>query len=449
MCGIHAIITSVARADSGGICEELIGHLKDVNSRRGPDFSSSARVELNAPFGSLQLGGSVLHLRGEPTSQPLRIDPPVSANTSAPNSWLLWNGEIFSTDEGISSPGISDNDTMLLARMLSSSAESSEYPYDNIPRIMAGIRGPWAFIFWDGLTKRLWFGRDYFGRRSLVWRRGQALDEPFVLSSAVPISNEAPHISDSLGRLLRGWEEVPADGLYYLDLSSEGRNLCSEAIKIKWGEEGLVSPVSEMNTDVPTETIISQSTEPLILRFLSTFEASVRRRVEFCHYGHDGGQAETKVPPVAILFSGGIDSMMIATILHRVLPGGMAIDLINVAFASPKVVQGHTEGLYATPDRITAIDGLKELEFACLGRTWNLVKVNVDSSEVLQHRERVRSLIAPLDSVLDDSIGLAIWFAARGRGVLHQSGEEGVLYETSARILLLGMGADEQLGGYS
>ena len=39
MCGIHAIITSVARADSGGICEELIGHLKDVNSRRGPDFS--------------------------------------------------------------------------------------------------------------------------------------------------------------------------------------------------------------------------------------------------------------------------------------------------------------------------------------------------------------------------------------------------------------------------
>ena len=108
-----------------------------------------------------------------------------------------------------------------------------------------------------------------------MWRRGQALDEPFVLSSAVPISNEAPHISDSLGRLLRGWEEVPADGLYYLDLSSEGRNLCSEAIKIKWGEEGLVSPVSEMNTDVPTETIISQSTEPLILRFLSTFEASV------------------------------------------------------------------------------------------------------------------------------------------------------------------------------
>ena len=114
--------------------------------------------------------------------------------------------------------------------------------------------------------------------------------------------------------------------------------------------------------------------------------------------------------------------MMIATILHRVLPGGMAIDLINVAFASPKVVQGHTEGLYATPDRITAIDGLKELEFACLGRTWNLVKVNVDSSEVLQHRERVRSLIAPLDSVLDDSIGLAIWFAARGRGGLQAFG---------------------------
>lgn len=58
-------------------------------------------------------------------------------------------------------------------------------------------------------------------------------------------------------------------------------------------------------------------------------------------------------------------------------------------------------------------------------------------------RERqatVRHLLHPLNTVLDDSVGCAIWFAARGRGGGRQS---------KARVLVLGMGIDEQLGGYS
>ena len=54
-------------------------------------------------------------------------------------------------------------------------------------------------------------------------------------------------------------------------------------------------------------------------------------------------------------------------------------------------------------------------------------------------------------TLLFDSIGCAIWFAARGRGILKMkdASELSEYYESPARVVLLGMGADEQLGGYS
>ena len=42
----------------------------------------------------------------------------------------------------------------------------------------------------------------------------------------------------------------------------------------------------------------------------------------------------------------------------------------------------------------------------------NLHEVLIDS----QKTERIRHLLKPLDTVLDDSIGCAIWFAAEGQG---------------------------------
>jgi len=38
-------------------------------------------------------------------------------------------------------------------------------------------------------------------------------------------------------------------------------------------------------------------------------------------------------------------------------------------------------------------------------------------------------LILPLTTVLDDSIGCALWFAARGKGLL-----DGIPYTTTARV---------------
>ena len=39
---------------------------------------------------------------------------------------------------------------------------------------------------------------------------------------------------------------------------------------------------------------------------------------------------------------------------------------------------------------------------------------------VFCRQQHVKHLVYPLDTVLDDSIGCAIWFAARGKGILYQ-----------------------------
>lgn len=82
-------------------------------------------------------------------------------------------------------------------------------------------------------------------------------------------------------------------------------------------------------------------------------------------------------------------------------------------------------------------------------------------------KNRITHLIYPLNSVLDESLGCALWFACRGKG-----SSNNVPYTSSAKVsaialqatslysnhlynirfifkvLLLGSGADEQFGGY-
>lgn len=151
------------------------------------------------------------------------------------------------------------------------------------------------------------------------------------------------------------------------------------------------------------------------------------------------------------------------------MPVGEPIDLINVAFDQNAVVKkpGEVKGKrirkdendperkmpyipnYDVPDRRLAVASLKELNRQ---RQWNLILVNVQKEEAERAREKhFRHLVYPLQTVLDDSIGCALWFAARGSGVLYTDQEKGVAQRciSSAKGLLVGIGADEQLAGYS
>lgn len=155
-----------------------------------------------------------------------------------------------------------------------------------------------------------------------------------------------------------------------------------------------------------------------------------------------------------------------------------SIDLLNVAFENPraekaktqtpkksknrkpkknqteageqekKVVEEPKRSIYDTPDRLTGKAGVEELRQIAPDRTWNFVEINVPYPEAMEYRQRIIDRMFPLDTVMDLSIAMAFWFASRGKGVIHVQ-DQVIDYESHARVLISGLGADEQLGGYS
>ena len=95
---------------------------------------------------------------------------------------------------------------------------------------------------------------------------------------------------------------------------------------------------------------------------------------------------------------------------------------------------------------------MSELRSLNPSRDFNLVLIDVTKEELVRERSsRIRDLLYPLETVLDDSIGCAVWFAARARGKIQQpqqqqqqqdepeQSQEGCHdYQSPARVLILG-----------
>ncbi|VDP52890.1 unnamed protein product [Soboliphyme baturini] len=94
---------------------------------------------------------------------------------------------------------------------------------------------------------------------------------------------------------------------------------------------------------------------------------------------------------------------------------------------------------------IVGANAVKALRVLFPDRKWNFVEVTVDRAELMLNRnEHIKHSLKPMVSVIDDSIGCALWFAARGRGTVN-----GKKYISPAKYVYIGMGSDELLAGYS
>lgn len=500
MCGICCSVSFSIEHFSKELKEDLLHNLR----RRGPN--SSRQLLKSAVNYQCLFSGHVLHLRGVLTIQPVEDEH---------GNVFLWNGEVFN---GVKVEA-EDNDTQVMFNSLSACKNESE-----ILLLFSKVQGPWSFIYYQASSHHLWFGRDFFGRRSLLWQFSN-LGKSFCLSS---VGTQVYGVADQ-------WQEVPASGIFQIDLNSAAvsrsvilklypwRYISKEDIAEECGNDltqtpaglpefvsvvineanlYLSKPVVPLNKKLPEspleiqcrnssstsgtrETLevflTDEHTKKIVQQFIAILNVSVKRRI-LC-LAREENLASKEVlktcsskANIAILFSGGVDSMVIAALADRHIPLDEPIDLLNVAFVPKQKTglpipnierkqQNHHEipseessqspaadegpGEAEVPDRVTGKAGLKELQSVNPSRTWNFVEINVSLEELQKlRRARICHLVQPLDTVLDDSIGCAVWFASRGIGWLVT--QDAVRsYKSSAKVILTGIGADEQLAGYS
>eukprot|EP00965_Chrysotila_dentata_P027621 918099-Pleurochrysis_carterae.AAC.1 len=185
--------------------------------------------------------------------------------------------------------------------------------------------------------------------------------------------------------------------------------------------------------------------------FGAALSEAVRRRVVDVPQPCFASASESGVAcRVGVLFSGGIDSMVLAALAHAHVPPSQPIELINVAFGTNAAQARRTHTVVQTrahrarlhmlareqsllshvfvaaasascrqaPDRLTGIRGFAELAALHPERHFRFVEVDITLCELRDARARLLEVLAPARTVMDFNIGAAIWFGARGKGRL-------------------------------
>ncbi|GLB36358.1 putative asparagine synthase [Lyophyllum shimeji] len=425
--------------------EDLSRKLQVANAARGPDAQGLHKAYVKPAVDPsshlvLEFYASELRLRGEgAVVQPHEKDDDV----------LCWNGEIF---DGMDiSP--EENDGARLFEQL----RRLDTP-GQIRDLFASIEGPYAFVYYQASSQRLFFARDPLGRRSLLIHKPSPASPYFLLASvsagADPryefdeLSTEHIYCLD-IHRITRADELI-------LEIPAMARRASSTDPSKPFAEPSKVNPSMPSPEESPSVTALDQKRHAPC----AEHTPSIGRK------GH---------ARLAVLFSGGIDSTVITFLAHRYIPLDEPIDLLNVAFENPRKVKMQAEGnlggvskkqrkareraakrtdeatctSYDVPDRVTGLQEVEELRRLCPERIWNFVEINVPYEESQSARPTIESLMWPARTVMDMSLALALYFASQGAGQVRNSpGAEPISYASTARVLLNGLGSDELLGGY-
>lgn len=426
--------------------------------------------------------GATLQLRG--------INPIVQPLMDTYGNIFVYNGEIFG---GINIDSDS-NDTEILMQALGNCCSCNSHLHkrtsyclekgkSSVPEVLSTIKGPWAVIYWQESSRTLWFGRDAFGRRSLLVHWPTLEDHRFLLSSVSPFSSTEESSGFEAENEINNhnfWEELTC-GIYSISFDAPKLDGClvGEVRKHEWTNSMLKELIVWERTSVEPKpedlysshgkilmeqhdvhsacsNILPSKSGPIQASISATAETvlfalreSVMRRTSL-HRIFKAVTCDIRqevLTPVAVLFSGGLDSMILSALLDECLDPSYEIDLLNVSFDGQ-----------SAPDRISAKAGVMELRRIAPLRRWKLVEIDADLSTLDLETKHVMSLINPANTYMDLNIGIALWLAARGSGWVYEGNNnncdedlqcnERVKYKSKARIVLVGSGADEQCAGY-
>ncbi|CAG8542496.1 9938_t:CDS:2 [Rhizophagus irregularis] len=361
MCGILFRLQLKKSFTNDSFHKELWNQLMILNNQRGPDSQGELFKSIQSQSSSLYtvyltFFGAVLHLRG-----PSIVKQPLTDNDE--EDVLLWNGEIFNGVE--IPPGENDTKYLFAALKMSHNIENDNEEKNRILHILQSIEGPYAIIYWQSSKRRLWFGRDCLGRRSLLWNLHSEEDNFILTSVGCKISqmSKSPYFA-----------EVSANGIFYLDLdkmlSSTSWEPFNNFLTLPFGKVNDTLPNPEDLPQLPASSDLSNSYIPAISlkiqdaidRLIEELGDSVRRRI-----------IDIPRVGVAIMFSGGLDCICLAALADRYIPKEEAIDLLNVGFENPRIQQikknkktnisYKDNSIYDVPDRLTGRQGVEELRY--------------------------------------------------------------------------------------
>lgn len=285
------------------------------------------------------------------------------------------------------------------------------------------IEGPYSLIYYQKSTDTLYFGRDIIGRHSLLLK----IDSKANSLTLTSVANKN----------MKGIVEIPAIGIFAMNLNNSRINLAC----YPWKEPDLrFTDIIEtlettLNVDINIrKTILDTNSslinlhlhpEPKDLEYLENVPDSidfnetlryllenrkVNERVEcLAQLLHQSVKVRVKKKPnyckdcikivlngesitcthskIGILFSGGLDSAILAAIADKYVPENESIDLINVAFErsvnNRKISHMNDEKenmqKYEVPDRKTGRQTYFELLQICPNRKWNFIQVSISA----------------------------------------------------------------------
>ena len=501
MCGIGCLLVDSNRTMLNGADGVTRSSIEDATKRRGPDSTqSTTTTEYDDWFTSSVLHiqgsdmvqqpfvdkiGNILAWNGEVFSGLTTFTPGIS-DTSQISA--LFDESIRSA---LSPFDFGDFSDLNVRVMMSLSALQA------VTKSISNVNGPYAFIYYHKLLQMLIYGRDPLGRRSLL--QFNCIGFPIALSSVWPsCSNDQSEsglrggVSSNVRSSDRGantcslssndqddveendcnntdrvaaWIEIPITGLFgsmiwteqvdsEVGLTSNLTCRRSKKIFVPWCPSRIkLSRICSRASDkrisrgkieegVDSDEIFATSSAQLLSALLS----AVRCRVSSVGFKHPALVGKTETEDVAassrkcrvgVLFSGGIDSVVLAALLHLCMDDALEpIDLLNVAFTGTGDATGDDQNTDVrtadsknkteapAPDRLAAISALRELKILYPIRDWRLVHIDVTSEERNEHESRVKSLIQPRTTHMDLNIGTALWFASRGKGYLKEYSEE-------------------------
>ena len=438
--------------------------IKDLDEEKINEYKDLVNIIINNE--SSILLDSVLNLRG---INILTKHPIINEKNK---NILQYNGEIYDikNKELLNEKDLSkENDGIILSDILNkfsqenTSSDINIYS-NNFFKIINEIESDHAFIFHDNINKKILINRDIFGKKSLILSYIKQLNIIFI-SSFLPLSLYKNHNFKNDINIV----EIPNNHLLIIEDEKEN--------KLTLIKNPYINNPSDLRfNDLIPEILSYENLEEKCSELLKN---ALNKRIK-----NIPSIILNKEDSIGIMFSGGIDSILLSyyTIINT--PENIIIDLFNLSFEKEKA-----------PDRNSGIIGFNELINLFPNRKINLILIDKNYSKDINEnfQNNILNLIYPRETHMDFNISTALKFATMKKGFLVNKLEmikyfnsnnilsnihelnttnknnynnnilskqiEKIPYEkftnlseiyiSKAKIILSGLGADELFGGYS